>query len=140
MFEHKTIRWIVLIAIVGILVYVLILLKGEDGRSILFHPVTPQQEYVTADVDSAIERRNMRRANNANERKDTIIKYESNVSFIATSDSDSLAMYEVHRETAHAVNLDLTEEKEHVFFTWDDITAYFRFIGETIGNIFNKKK
>jgi len=119
MFENKTMKVIGKILLWGIIAYVIFLLLDQRGK--LSIQPEAQQEYVTASIDSTISLRQL----NPNEiAVDTTI-IPSLTALVAKVDSDSLLRYDLYRHQQAVVTIDLEEHKEHVFFTWDDIKAYF---------------
>ncbi|MCQ2347831.1 MAG: hypothetical protein MJZ65_01430 [Paludibacteraceae bacterium] len=136
MFEHKTIQWLVAFLVIGILVYVWILLTDENGRSIIFHPLPKKQAYVTAQVDSTIARRDLRK--NA---PPSVLPFDSvqeNMPMIQPLDSDSTGRVSVYRYQQEAVNIDLEEHKEPVYLTWEDFKSWFHFLQVTYESIRDK--
>jgi len=133
MFEHLTIRWIVGILAVALVIYV-VSLMFEDGRFIL--APTPKQSYVTVQLDSTIARRQL----SATPPKvviDSTLRINLRA-MVATVDSDSLKRYDLYRHQQEVVTIDLEEHKEHIFFTWADIKAYFAGVELTFEQLKNK--
>jgi len=135
MFEHKIIKWLVTIIILGILTLVLFFTYEGQGR-FSFQP-EQEQEYITATIDSTIQVYQLN-SNSTTQQEDTFAPASLHL-LVARVDSDSLVRYDLHRHEQERVNIDMEEHKEAVFFTWDDIKAYFHELTEYYKNHKNKQ-
>lgn len=132
MFEHKTIRWIVAILGVALIIYIITLLFDESGRSVF--QVDHRQEYVTTSIDSTIQVYQVKSLSSSS--SDTLgVVQMANV--VEVMDSDSVKRYDLYRRQQEKVTIDLEEHKEHIFFTWDDIAAYFHAVGTFFTDLIN---
>jgi len=135
MFEHKTIQWIVGILSIALCIYMISLMFSEDGRSIF--QSEPQQEYVTAAVDSSVPVYQISSHRPIPVPTDTLNVTEMRT-VVAVVDSDSITHYDLYRHQQEVVTIDPEEHKEKVFFTWDDICAYYRTVIDFFTELINK--
>lgn len=127
MFEHKTIQWLLGLLAIGIGVYIWILLMDENGRSIILHPLPKQQAYVTAEVDSSIVRRDLRKHNKTEKASAATMPVRMST-IRMVMDSDSVGKVDLYRPLQEAVTIDLEEHKEPVYLTWEDFKSWFQFL------------
>jgi len=131
MFEHLTIRWIVVLLALGLIIYFFTLLF-EDGRFIL--APKPKQTYVTVQLDSTITKRQLTADKKAFSTPQLDLR-----TMVATMDSDSLKRYDLYRYQQEIVTIDLEDHTEPTRLTFKDIQTWFHAIGYTFEQLKNKK-
>ncbi|MCQ2310393.1 MAG: hypothetical protein MJZ64_01405 [Paludibacteraceae bacterium] len=139
MIGTKILKWIIAALCVGLVGYTLILLKDANGHVALIKSDVEKKEYVTAPIDTAIQVLSLKRTDGAvMPVEDSMPMRNFPITTTITADSDSVSQVDLYRYQQEAVNIDLEEHKEPVFFTWEDIKVYFRLSCETIKNFYHK--
>jgi len=134
MFEDKVMKIIGRLMVLGLVVYVIILLLDDKWQLNYF--TEPKQAYITAEVDSTV----VRQLNPIDtvEAADTIYVPPTLSALVAKVDSDSVRRYDLHRDLQEVVTIDMEEHEEKVFFTLEDMKAYFQWVVEKYEKIKNK--